>query len=116
MHFTDRSQSSGVLQPSLQREGWSDAMDFSEWSTEESSHRITGKGSRNGLSVLMADSLVNRNMLDAGAQCFPFYLCEKVTSRDDFLNGAEEQDGYHCRHSITEAGFAYFRKHTLERS
>ena len=38
---------------------------------------VTGKGSRNGLSTLMCDTLPDLNMLEAGSQCFPLRLYKK---------------------------------------
>ncbi len=43
---------------------------------------VTGNGSRNGLSVLMVDNLVDLNMLEAGAQCFPLWLYGKAKSEE----------------------------------
>ena len=53
---------------------------------------VTGKGSRNGLSVLMVDSLVDLNMLEAGAQCFPFWFYEEPERDQGDLFESEETD------------------------
>ena len=72
---------------------------------------VTGKGSRNGLSVLMVDSLVDLNMLEAGAQCFPFWLYEQPEADDGDLFGSEETDsGLVRRDAITEECLAHFRQ------
>ena len=42
---------------------------------------VSGKGARNDFSVLMANSLVDLNLLEAGAQCFPLYLYERTNTK-----------------------------------
>ena len=44
---------------------------------------VTGKGSKNGLSALMCDTLPDLNMLEAGSQCFPLRLYKKIESSCD---------------------------------
>ena len=72
---------------------------------------VNGKGSRNGLSVLMANCLVDLNMLEAGAQCFPFWLYEdsEEGESNSLLVGIESSSGLR-REAITEAGLKHFRK------
>ena len=69
---------------------------------------VTGKGSRNGLSVLMMDRLVDLNMLEAGAQCFPFCIYEKDEQAEPDLLGEHASD-YRRLDAITEYGLTHFR-------
>ena len=69
---------------------------------------VTGKGSRNGLSVLMTDRLVDLNMLEAGAQCFPFWIYEKDEQAEPDLLGEQTPD-YQRLDAITEYGLQYFQ-------
>ena len=71
---------------------------------------VTGNGSRNGLSVLMTDRLVDLNMLEAGAQCFPFWLYdadEEAQAQADWLK--ERISGFRRLDAITDYGFQCFR-------
>ena len=68
---------------------------------------VTGKGSRNGLSVFMVDKLVDLNMLEAGAQCFPFWLYEKTGQTNGELF-SEQASGYRRHDAITEYGLRHF--------
>lgn len=70
---------------------------------------VTGKGSRNGLSVLMVDSLVDLNMLEAGAQCFPFYLFDEPEQGDLFESDATHS-GFIRRNAITAGVLTNFRQ------
>ena len=65
---------------------------------------VNGKGSRNGLSVLMVACLVDLNLLEAGAQCFPFWLYEKMEdSETNFLiAGIETGDAAVVRRSAMQ--------------
>ena len=72
---------------------------------------VTGKGSRNGLSALMVDSLVDLNMLEAGAQCFPFWLYEEPElDQRDLFESADTDSGLVRREAITEEGLDHFRQ------
>ena len=72
---------------------------------------VTGKGSRNGLSVLLVDSLVDLNMMEAGAQCFPFWLYDETQPGENkSLIDEIETDSYCRREAITETGLEHFRK------
>jgi len=66
-----------------------------------------GIGSRNGVSVFMADCLVDLNLLEAGAQCFPLKLYEP-TSADDGLFATGET-GYTERDGISDSGLKHFQ-------
>lgn len=83
---------------------------------------VNGIGSRNGISVIMSDTLPDLNMLEAGAQCFPFKLYKRIEksenhqnshadlfglhdSEENLINGYQEIDG------ITNAGLDHFRKY-----
>ena len=72
---------------------------------------VTGKGSRNGLTTLMADYLVDLNVLEAGAQCFPLYLYEpdRQTEPLSLLSDSASTNGYQRLNAITEAGLNHFR-------
>jgi len=69
---------------------------------------VTGRGEKGGFSALMMDTLPNHHAIKSG-QSFPFYLYEEVSLQNGFLDGTEEQSGYHHREAITEGGLAYFR-------
>ncbi|GHA63881.1 DNA damage-inducible protein [Formosimonas limnophila] len=96
---------------------------FPDASAENRVILINGKGSRNGVSSLMSDCIVDLNMLEAGAQCFPLKLYEPNVSDtsnaatpqsemfDDasevgLSNGAAGQ--YTIKDGITDAGLAHF--------
>ncbi len=71
---------------------------------------VTGKGSRNGLSVLMTNHLVDLNMLEAGAQCFPFWIYKRDEEGDAAQNLFDEEDvGYKRRNAISDHGLQVFR-------
>ncbi len=70
---------------------------------------VTGVGSRS-FSVLMIDRHPNLNLLEAGAQCFPFYLYEKPTNDAGLFNQqSDTTDGYTRRDAITDDALAKFR-------
>ena len=73
---------------------------------------VTGKGSRNGLSALMADRLVDLNMLEAGAQCFPLWLYDDADpdSEPDMLSGLDTEAGVQRREAITDHAMVLFAK------
>jgi predicted helicase len=68
---------------------------------------VSGKGSRNGVSVFMTDALPDLNMLEAGAQCFPLYLYEEPAKDGGLFDSGES--GLTKRDGITEAGLAHFQ-------
>ena len=69
---------------------------------------LTGSRSRNGLSVLMIDQIVDLNMLEAGVQCFPFWLYEPDVGEPDLL--ADQTDSvYQRRDAITSYALERFR-------
>ncbi len=72
---------------------------------------VTGKGSRNGLAVLMVDRLVDLNMVEAGAQCFPLWLYEPIAHEPDLLadqakNGHQRRDAI-SSYALERFGAAY---------
>ncbi len=75
---------------------------------------INGKGSRNGITALMSDSLVDLNALEAGAQCFPLYLHDEPESDDaespnpDLFAAPEKKTGRQRRDALTDEGLAHF--------
>lgn len=80
-----------------------------------------GKGSRNGTSTLISDSIPDLNMLEAGAQCFPLYLYEKnINSNQDkntpslfetnTKNLNQENQEYKRTDAITDEALAIFTK------
>ena len=70
---------------------------------------VTGKGSRNGLSVLMVDRSVDLNMLEAGAQCFPLWFYEETEPKDASLFGRIDRvENYWRRSAITRYGLDQF--------
>lgn len=74
---------------------------------------VTGKGSRNGFSLIMSNRLVDLNALEAGSQCFPLYLYEKTDEATDgelFSSSEGEADNYTRRDAITDAGLAHFQQ------
>ena len=71
---------------------------------------VTGKGSRNGLSALMADRLVDLNMLEAGAQCFPLWLYDDASpdAEPDMLSELETGTSVQRRDAITDDALDLF--------
>ena len=72
---------------------------------------VTGRGSRNGQSLLICNVIPDLNLLEAGAQCFPLYLYEKAEEpREGELFAAQAgESGYTRRDAITDAGLAHFQ-------
>ncbi len=90
---------------------------------------INGKGSRNGISALISDCLVDLNMLEAGAQCFPFKLFSPKTNETSSVQDSNPQDSlfadapkpaslfdektegnFVVKDGITDGGLAHFSK------
>ena len=70
---------------------------------------VTGNGSRNGLSVFMADRLVDLNLLEAGAQCFPLWLYENAEHLEpDLLSTGDTETSWSRRDAITSFALDYF--------
>ena len=59
---------------------------------------VSGKGSRNGLSVLMVDRMLDLNAFDAGTQHFPIKLYEKI-----------DADDHPVKDGITDYGLKHFQ-------
>ena len=71
-----------------------------------------GVGSRNGFSCFISNIISDANLLEAGSQCFPLYLYEKVeqTSGEIFGENYEIIDGYQRRDAITDDALAHFQE------
>lgn len=83
---------------------------------------ICGKGSRNGFSSLIANTLPDLNNLEAGTQCYPLYLYETQTEKTseadtqqgNLLAGIDGKalegntQGYIKKDAITDEGLAHF--------
>ncbi len=84
---------------------------FPDASAENRVIALTGKGSRNGFSVLMTNVLPDLNMLEAGAQCFPLYLYEPASDNAGalFSSNLASDNGYTRRDGITDAGLQHFQ-------
>lgn len=72
---------------------------------------LTGTGSRNGFSTYIINNLPDYNMMEAGAQCFPFKLYEKIENDEDGLFANQNiENGYQVRDGISDEGLAHFQK------
>lgn len=88
--------------------------------TEKLKNRViatSGKGSRNGLSVIMLDVIPDLNILEAGTQCFPLHLYDntenmKVGSGDLFAITGNESctHAYTRKDGVSDVGLAHFQK------
>ena len=54
---------------------------------------VSGKGSRNGLSVLMVDRMLDLNAFDGGTQHFPIKFYEKINADDHLVKDGITDDG-----------------------
>ncbi len=54
---------------------------------------VSGKGSRNGLSVLMVDRMLDLNAFDGGTQHFPIKFYEKMDADDHLVKDGITDDG-----------------------
>lgn len=91
---------------------------FPDTSAENLVICINGKGSRNGLTAVISNTLVDLNALEAGAQCFPLYLYEDEKGA---TSGTESQTqnlfdtpvsslaGRQRRDALTDGGLAHFQ-------
>ena len=70
---------------------------------------INGIGARNGTSAIMSDKLMDLNTLEAGAQCFPLKLYEKVEENKADLFAGGGNGGYTERDGITDYGLKHFQ-------
>ena len=74
---------------------------------------VSGVGARGGFSCLMVNALYDLNGMEAGAQCFPLRLYERVDETLDetldLLSDAGAGNGYSVRDSITDAGLKHFQ-------
>ena len=76
---------------------------------------INGKGAKNGVSALISDQIVDLNMLEAGAQCFPLYLYEASNTPTQHPQGGlfdepstSNSISYTRRDAITDSGLNHF--------
>jgi len=74
---------------------------------------INGKGSRNGITALISDALVDLNALEAGSQCFPLYLYDEPKTEtpdepDFFANPTPTKGERKRRDALTDTGLAHF--------
>lgn len=102
---------------------------FPDTSVENRVILINGKGSRNGISALISDCLVDLNMLEAGAQCFPLKLFSPKTNKTSATQDSSPQSSlfadapkpaslfdektegnFVVKDGITDAGLAHFSK------
>ena len=72
---------------------------------------LNGMGSRNGFSAFITDQLPDLNLLEAGAQCFPLKLYERIENDSDglFANANSEND-YRVKDGISDEGLVHFQK------
>ena len=68
---------------------------------------VSGKGSRNGVSIFMTNVLPDLNMLEAGAQCFPLHLYEEPAKDGGLFDAGES--GLTKRDGITDTALAHFQ-------
>ncbi|MBI9080417.1 MAG: DEAD/DEAH box helicase [Pseudodesulfovibrio sp.] len=77
---------------------------------------ISGKGSRNGMSVLISNTIVDLNSLEAGSQCFPLYLYEeekpaKNQKQASLFDEPKAKEAKHIkRDAITDEGLQEFQQ------
>ncbi len=69
---------------------------------------VTGKGSKNGISVMMCDVLPDLNLLEAGSQCFPFWLYEENGLTENSLLERSGDNDNHRHNAITDLGLKNF--------
>ncbi len=93
---------------------------FPDSSVENRVICVTSLGAKKGFSVYISSTIVDLNMLEAGAQCFPLHLYEPSTDAEDsapqpdlFAPAATQQTAatprYTRRDGITDAGLAHFQ-------
>jgi predicted helicase len=68
----------------------------------------SGIGSRNGLSALMSDVILDLNMLEAGAQCFPLKIYEKKELGEGLFSEKTAPNDYAVTDGITAEGLKRF--------
>ncbi|WP_168526694.1 type ISP restriction/modification enzyme [Acinetobacter sp. A3] len=77
-----------------------------------------GRGSRNGFSVFISNLIPDLNLLEAGAQCFPIYLYEKITQDknvgsgdlfDESLDLTVSEIKYERKDGISDDGLQHFQ-------
>ena len=83
---------------------------------------VTSLGAKKGFSAYITNTIVDLNMLEAGAQCFPLYLYEAkakasdssiaATPQGEMFDDAPTSDGaagqYTVKDGISSAGLAHF--------
>ncbi|WP_022662570.1 DEAD/DEAH box helicase [Paucidesulfovibrio longus] len=91
---------------------------FETQSTENIVIFINGRGSKNGITPLISNCLVDLNSLEAGAQCFPLYLYEetpteknKSNKQASLLETPKPAKAERIRRdAITDEGLAHFQE------
>jgi predicted helicase len=75
---------------------------------------ISGKGSKNGLSVLISNKLLDLNFQEAGAQCFPLWIYEdKPVSEDrqsNLFNNTNSRSDSKVKDGITDSALKHFHE------
>ena len=75
---------------------------------------VTGIGGKKGFSTLISNTIIDLNLMDAGAQCFPLYLYEKISkdsSLDIHHSSSSIESKYNRKDAISDSGlnsFQYF--------
>lgn len=78
---------------------------------------VNGKGSKNGVTPVISNALVDLNALEAGAQCFPMYMYDEVTDEDEAITpqaglfdvSQSTSGGRKRRDALTDEGLAHFQ-------
>lgn len=79
---------------------------------------LPGNGNRKGFSAFLAESLVDVNFMDGGAQCLPLYLYEEVTQDkqvgsgdlfDESLDLTVTETKYERKDGISDEGLHHFQ-------
>jgi predicted helicase len=89
---------------------------FPEEKLENLTISITGIGGKKGFSTIISNTIADFNSMDAGSQCFPLYLYEQNTVKNndtDLFNQTESSkvDGKYARKDgISDIGLKYFQE------
>ena len=70
---------------------------------------VTGIGAKNHLSVFMVNKIVDLNILEGGAQCFPLRLYEKPSIDNELFANEEEQLGCQEKDGVSDEGLKHFQ-------
>ena len=84
---------------------------FPEPNTKNLIISITGLGGKKGFSTLISNMVIDRNSMEAGAQCFPLYIYEENNDADLFIqtktNTVDEK--YTRKDAISNDGLKHFQ-------